>query len=155
MSASLLFFYLIFLQTGGGKNQHQQTQNGVKLGEHSQHHSGTERVVTGTDGTDTISANLGLTNGREQGNKTQSQTYTEDGASCGHGDFGSNLTVQHEETDKAIQTLRRGQGSQAHVGTAGCGILLECTDSGITADGHTVGTADTRQGYAKGNAQIS
>ena len=137
------------------QNENEQAEDGVELGEHGEHHCRTESVVTCADSANTVGTNLSLTDGAEESHEAKSQTYTEDGASCGHCDFGCHFRVQHEEADETVQTLRRGQSGQAHVGTASGRVLLESTDSGITADGYAIGTSDTRQGYAKCYTQIS
>lgn len=154
--ASCLYFFLKNgLECVGCQNQYQEAEDSVELGEYGQYHGCTESIVTCTDGADTVSTNLSLTDSREQGNQTQCQTYTEDSTGRTHSDVGSNLTVQHEETDESVQTLRRGKCGKTHVRTAGGGILLESADGGISADSYTVSTTDTRKGNTKGYAQIS
>lgn len=49
------------LQSVGSQDENQQTEDSVELGEHGEHHGGTECVVTSTDSADTVSANLSLT----------------------------------------------------------------------------------------------
>lgn len=103
---------LVLPQGTTSKNQYQQAQDGVQLGEHSQYHGSTECVMTSTDGTDTVGTNLCLTKGREQTNKTTCKTYTEDGARIEHGDVRSNKTLKHKEAYKTIQTLDEGKAAK-------------------------------------------
>lgn len=157
MTVSLLYIDVkrLCVQCACGQDEYEQTQDGVQLGEYSQHHGSTESVVAGTDGADTVGTNLSLTDGREQTYQTASQTYTEYGASGDHVNIGSCKTLQHEETYETVQTLRRGKCRETHVGTASIGVLLESTDSGVTADSYTISAAYARQGYTEGNAQIN
>ena len=61
--------------------------------------------MAGTNCADTVCADLCLTDSAEESHETKSQTYTEDGTSCRHRDFGSHFTVEHEKAYEAIQTL--------------------------------------------------
>lgn len=144
------------LECAGDQNQHEQTKDGVELGEHGEHHGRTECVVTTTNGRDTVGTHLGLTDSREEGYKTTSQTGTED-CGCDNHIVGSTLqqTLKHEEADEAVQTLRRRQGCKCDVRTAGTRILLECADGCITTNCYSVGRTYAREAHAKGNSQIS
>ena len=56
------------------ENEHEQTEDGVKLWEHSQHHGSTECVVTSANSGNTVGTNLSLTNSGNPSHKTQSKT---------------------------------------------------------------------------------
>ena len=157
MAVSLLYIDVkrLCVQCTCGQDEYEQAEDGVQLGEYSQHHGSTESFVTCTDGADTVGTNLGLTDSREQTYETTCQTYTEYSTSGYHVNIGCCQTLQHEETYEAVQTLRRWKGRQTHVGTTFIGVLLESTDSGVTADCYTISTAYARQGNTEGNAQIN
>ena len=84
----------------------------------------------------------------------KSQTNAEDSASSRHCEVGCHFVVEHEEAYETIQTLRRRQSSQAHVGAACCGVLLEGTNCCITTNGYAVSTTNSREGYTQCNTQI-
>ena len=94
------------LEGVSSQDEYQQTQDGIQLREHGQHHGGTESVVTSTYGTNTIGTYLGLTYCREQGYKTQSQSYAKDGTCSRHLDTRHHLAVEHEEAHESVQALR-------------------------------------------------
>ena len=99
-----------------------------------------------TNGSDTISANLPLTDSGEKSYKSQSNTGTQHGSSlntCNSRSQNTENALEHEVTGKTIQPLCTRKRSQHQEVTECTIILFQCTDRCITCDSHTIRTTDT------------
>ena len=67
------------LQGTCNEDEHKETEDGVKFGEHGEHHGRTEGVVTAADGRDAVGTYFCLADGREQGYCAEGESCAEDG----------------------------------------------------------------------------
>ena len=131
----------------------------VELGEHSEDDGVTEKITVALCHTcNTIGTYLSLTDTREETSKTACKTCTEDRCSL-KGCRGRREQVEHVlahvEASEAIQTLCTREGGEHEGITEELAVLLQSTDSSVTRNCYTIGTADSGKTNHQGYAQIS